>query len=1156
MATLNELKHALRQAAKATPHQPLSETQYSAGFQILIQDAGWMVYKDFVIPQLSRLLTNQYASRTDISVLEIGPGPQSVLAHLPSDLRRKIKTYNAVEPNGLFAARLGEQLQPTTQTELPLPCLARPVNICRCPFVLQDGVESCANPDSHPSDRFDLILFCHSMYGMKLKHTIVEKALEMLTERPQPGLVVVFHRDGLLLQDLVCHQIASYPAGAVRVIDNNDNLDSFASFVAGYTLPDASEENTIKISWRGICRSLGCLEKGHLSFSSPHIMMGFTRHAAALQELKAQMPLSKRSKTIKNRESLFQSPACVVKPTTIEHVQDCVRWALTRGLSLTIIGGGHSGHCLLSNVVAVDLSAFDQVHILNADDTGEVRGLSDASASLVVAEAGSTVGDVIRRATTAGVTVPLGARPSVGAGLWLQGGIGHLARQHGLSCDAIVGAVIISVRTGQIFCVGNLPNKHMPAGAIRPEEEEDLLWAIKGAGTNFGIVISVTFKAYAAATYLTRNRIIPLDTKVEAEQQLHSFDTSVARKLNRKCSADAYLYWNADKLHLGVTTFECSTAKSTSEISTTIPEGVLLGSQDEVRIVDDIGLFEADMYMSGMHGGHGGGKTSSFKRCVFLKYIGEAEIRGRLVVAIENRPSNLCYLHLLQGGGAIGDIEGRATAFGCRDWHFACVITGVWPREQDGTALARAVQQWVYDVVEDLLPLSCGAYGADLGPDPRDAALAAMAFGSNLSRLVRLKSRFDPNNVLAHACPLSRAPMPKLIILVTGESCAGKDHCAELWVSVLSRATSEGLLVRAVSISDATKREYAEATGADLHRLLGDRSFREQHRPALTAFFQEQVRQRPNLPQEHFLDVVRRVVGVDVLLITGMRDEAPVATLCHLVPESRLIEVHVQADARTRRLRRGCHDDELDGRERKSESDSTTSVDSALLNHRPTFIFDNNTAGNERAEEFAEQIILPFLHRDLERLADMVRTVSDFPSSGIEFRHVLGIAQQPGGLALCTSLLQEHLKHDWTNFGAIACCEVGGFVYASTLALQVGVPLILVREAGKLPPPSISVAKTPSHISSAASNGPKQYQIEIERDAIAVGASVVVIDDVLATGETLCAVVQLLHKAGVSTNHIRIMVVAEFPSHRGRELLRRRGFGKVSVQSLLVFPGS
>jgi hypothetical protein len=98
---------------------------------------------------------------------------------------------------------------------------------------------------------------------------------------------------------------------------------------------------------------------------------------------------------------------------------------------------------------------------------------------------------------------------------------------------------------------------------------------------------------------------------------------------------------------------------------------------------------------------------------------------------------------------------------------------------------------------------------------------------------------------------------------------------------------------RVVSISDTTKREYATDTGADLHRLLEDRAYKEQHRPALTRFFQDQVRRRPRLPQEHFLDVVKNAAGAHVLLITGMRDAAPVATLSHLALESKLIEVHV-----------------------------------------------------------------------------------------------------------------------------------------------------------------------------------------------------------------------------------------------------------------------
>ena len=337
--------------------------------------------------------------------------------------------------------------------------------------------------------------------------------------------------------------------------------------------------------------------------------------------------------------------------------------------------------------------------------------------------------------------------------------------------------------------------------------------------------------------------------------------------------------------------------------------------------------------------------------------------------------------------------------------------------------------------------------------------------------------------MLAYACPLPKAPIEqKLTILVTGKSCAGKDYCADVWVSVFIRCTHKSLTARAVSISDAIKQEYAVVTGANLSRLLWDRAYKEQHRPALTAFFQGQVRQRPRLPEEYFLNVVYGAVDVDVLLITGMRDEAPVAALSHLVPDSRLLEVQIQASEQTRRSRRGCHGGDSDGDDGKDSNNRGSSL--TALDYRLSLICDNNTTGNEAAKRFTELYLLPFVDEDLQRLANMVRHTPNFPRPSIDFRHVLGISQQPGGLALCTHLLQSHFTGDWARVNAVACCEVGGFVYASALALRVEMPLVLIREAGKLPPPTVSVLKPLSHMSSFASKNSKEERIEMERDVV------------------------------------------------------------------------
>ncbi|ORY16576.1 hypothetical protein BCR34DRAFT_597586 [Clohesyomyces aquaticus] len=1161
MATLDSLKHALRQKAEGVASfqkNPLSDAQYSAAFGLLVEDTGWDTYHDFIIPQLSESLGPLFSSRGSISVLEIGPGPKSVLEYLPNGTRRKIRRYTALEPNDLFASALESRLCPNSEMGLPFPCVEVPPHINRRPFSAgeENGAGGAGCSPSDPHEKYDVILFCHSMYGMKPKRRFIEQALEMLTERPNDGIVVVFHRDGTLyLEGLVCHRTATFPTGVVSVANDDDILDSFASFIVGYVMQNGDVGKAVRSEWRKVCRSMGRIEETHshqLSFSSPNIMAAFTKHATSLPELIELLPLARADYTVKNREAVLQRPASVVRPTNIGQVQDCIRWALNHGASLAVVGGGHSGHCLWTNVVSVDMGAFDEVHILKARETGTS---SDSDSNhLVVIGAGCKSGHIVSKTMEAGLTIPLGARPSVGAGLWLQGGIGHLSRVHGLACDSIVGAVMVSADSAHVIYIGQVPSQYQPTGAVRPENENDILWAIRGAGTNFGIVVSVTFKAHAARTYFVENRIIPLRNNLEAQHELRHFDTKIAKNLRRKCAADAYLYWNAGKMHLGITMLESSAATLDFTVPKPSTESIDWGTGTHVRTVDAIGLFETEMYVSWMHGGHAGGKTSSFKRCVFLKDIGGDIIFEQLMAAIVKRPTSLCYLHLLHGGGAIMDTATDATAFGCRDWDFACVVTGVWPRDQDGTESARSTVQWVYDVVRALLPLSTGVYAADLGPDPRDKALAAQAFGLNRSRLARLKQELDPRNVLAYACPLllpKTREGPKLVVLVTGKSCAGKDYCAGIWVSKLNQHNPK-IIARSVSISDATKQEYAHATGANLSRLLNDRVYKEQHRPALTKFFLEQVQQRPRLPEEHFLNLLHDAADIDVLLITGMRDEAPVATFSHLVPHCKLIEVHVRVSQKLRHARRGGHSSSGEG----GEQDKDTDAELMVLNHCPSLIFINNMSGHAAPEIFAGQHLFPFLHEDLQRLADMVRLVPGFPHPNVEFRHVLGISQKRGGLALCTSLLQTHFTGDWAKVAAIACCETGGLIFASVLSSQVNVPLALIREAGKLPPPTLSVVKPSSYISSMAPSSSSVKRIQMERDVVGKGDSVVVVDDVLSTGETLCAVLMLLGEAGVRAENVRVVVVAEFPFHRGRALLRDRGFGMVDVRSLLVFGGA
>ncbi|PYH83047.1 phosphoribosyl transferase domain protein [Aspergillus uvarum CBS 121591] len=1095
-------------AAAASADQPGADTEKRAASVTL--DPESPIYQYLFTAHLTQLLNPLFDSRDHVSVLEIRPGPKSILHYFSPRLRRKVSRYTAIEPDDRSATRLEEWLHSPSEMGSPLPCLEIPPNIRRIPLNTAFPTLSGTRPVAYDSkEKFDVIFFSHETHSV-LRFASMQWTLKMLAKRPEGGMVMMIHD--------VCHKTVSLPPRTFRVIDDDKVLDRLAHF---------STPSTLANRWKRFCRGISRCEKkdsDYLLFDLPTIITVFQEHANSFGKLTRHVPML--NEPLKDRVARLNHSPLIVKPRNIQHVQHCVRWALKHGAGLTVIGGGHSGHCIRPHVVSVDMIECDEVHIVPVEaGTGDPN--SD-SGSVVVAGAGCKTSDIIKKTMEAGLTVPLGSRPSVGAGLWLQGGIGHLARLYGLACDAIVGAVLVSVDSSQACW-------YYP-----PENESDLLWAIKGAGTNIGIIVSVTFKAFVAPTYSVRNWAIPLTDRVEARQKLIEVD-QFASKLPRNCSADAYLYLDMDQLHLGVTMFEACTTDPTHELSYPTPNCTFLGSEHDIKHVESVGLFDVDMYMTKLHGGHRSGKTYSFKRCLFLKQVGQADVADILLTAMETRPTPLCYVQLLQGGGAVNDVAADATAFGCRDWGFACMITGVWPRE-DETEAAGAVEKWVYDVTKDLLPLSSGCYSTDLGPNPRDSALAAKAFGLNRLRLAHIKHSSDPHNVLPYACPLPKAPQHKLIILVTGESCAGKDYCARIWASVF---TYGSFRVRTVSISDATKRAYAAATGADLNLLLSDRAYKEQHRPALTEFFQGQARVRPQLPEERFLDVVYGAVDVDVLLITGMRDQAPVAAFSHLLPGTRLIDVRVEASEEIRLSRRGCQGSQP---ERQDQT--------AALEYCANLIFENDTPGDAAVRGFGEQHLLPLVDVDLQRLANMVRTVHDFPRPAIKFRHVLGISQQPSGIALCTSLLQSHFTGDWAKIDAIACCEAGSFVYASPLAMQVAAPLALIREGGKLPLPTFSVPKIASHISSLAPSDSGEKWLEIEEGLIPEGASVVVVDDVLATGRTLCAVLNLLVEAGIRAEDVRVMVVAEFPVHRGRELLRQRGYGNINIQSLLVFDGA
>jgi hypothetical protein len=317
--------------------------------------------------------------------------------------------------------------------------------------------------------------------------------------------------------------------------------------------------------------------------------------------------------------------------------------------------------------------------------------------------------------------------------------------------------------------------------------------------------------------------------------------------------------------------------------------------------------------------------------------------------------------------------------------------------------------------------------------------------------------------------------MIKLIILFTGESCAGKDFTASVCESVFSTYSGD-LKAEVVSISDAFKQRYATATGADISLLLNDWLYKESHRPALTSFSEKELQHRPLIHEETFLEIVAAAADVDVLLMTGMREKSPVATYAHLVPSTKLVEVYVEASKSIRTARK-------EGRE--SDEDSTRSGQNGLHmtngKEGEGLVFHNDSPGKDAAARFCKRHLLHLVGAHVQRLADMIATVEHWPKPNLKFRHILGIVEQPGGLEMCVALMSSRLTSVGRKIDVIACCESGGFVFATALAQSIGARLTIIRKASKLPPLVVSACKKASYITSLSGQCDGLAGIELGR---------------------------------------------------------------------------
>ena len=157
-------------------------------------------------------------------------------------------------------------------------------------------------------------------------------------------------------------------------------------------------------------------------------------------------------------------------------------------------------------------------------------------------------------------------------------------------------------------------------------------------------------------------------------------------------------------------------------------------------------------------------------------------------------------------------------------------------------------------------------------------------------------------------------------------------------------------------------------------------------------------------------------------------------------------------------------------------------------------------------------------------LKEYIRDIPDFPQPGILFRDITPLLNDPGAFAASVTMLAHEVAgHD---IDRIAGVESRGFLFGTPLALKLGVGFVPIRKPGKLPAASLREEYTLEYGTNA---------IEMHEDAVGKGESVLVIDDLLATGGTAAATCRLIERAGAKIAACAFVIELEFL--KGREQL-------------------
>jgi FAD/FMN-containing dehydrogenase len=411
-------------------------------------------------------------------------------------------------------------------------------------------------------------------------------------------------------------------------------------------------------------------------------------------------------------------PTVIVQAARTSDVVAAVDFARENELPIAIRGGGHSvpGFGTIDDGVVIDLAGMRRVTVDPARRTARAEG-------------GATWGDFNAAthehslATTGGIISTTGV-----AGLTLGGGIGYLTRGHGLSCDNLIGAEVVTA-DGRVV-------------TANADENADLLWALKGGSGNFGVATALEFQLHPLSDVYGGPMFFELehagdilrwyrDFIVDAPEQFGGFPAfQIAPPLPfipEERHGDTFIAFVA--CWAGPIDEGEAIVSKVKQVAPVVAEHVGPMPYPALNTAFD-GLVPAGL--------------QHYWKANFVRELTDQAIDAHLEHGPKVPVVNST-MHLYPINGAAGRVGAQETAFGHRDATFAPVIAGMWPDPADSDANIA----WVKDYYTATAPHSeDGGYVNFAASDDQDRVRAN--YGVNYDKLVRVKRQYDPDNLFHH----------------------------------------------------------------------------------------------------------------------------------------------------------------------------------------------------------------------------------------------------------------------------------------------------------------------------------------------------------------------------------------------------------------------